>query len=501
MADCYFIGIGGTGSKCVNNYVYSSAAGIGPDRLWIGMVDQDDANGNVAESRSNIENYQRVRRILRTPGLSDINDKTDLFKTNITTQVGQTSWCPLPGTAPTLKDVFSYDLLNKDLQDTIDCLYHPQEELNLELDEGFRARPSIGAAAILSRVQENDPFWINIFNAIDSAKAGTEVRIFLVSSIFGGTGASGFPSIARLIRSEMDKRGIRDGVHLGGALMLPYFKFPKPGEDEIKEVAYAESFLEQSRGALDYYHRLFEKEQRKTFDQLYLVGWDPLIELPVFEKGGNLQRNPALLPELFTSLAASRFFMSNSLDNGIFHIARNDANAFSWDDFPEINDQQKIVKDNLSQMTRTALAYREIYYPYLVDQWRKVKNESWFRNTLLKQGVDFNNDETSLNFNNLLAYFENYLDWLANMIHFSQNATVQGIDLVDVNMFSQYENSQVTISDKVRDHQLKQFNSLISGVNSSSLAKVFLKMNYSRVPKNRTGIGAFVGALYESCKS
>ena len=82
----------------------------------------------------------------------------------------------------------------------------------------------------------------------------------------------------------MDKRGIRDGVHLGGALMLPYFKFPKPGEDEIKEVAYAESFLEQSRGALDYYHRLFEKEQRKTFDQLYLVGWDPLIELPVFEK-------------------------------------------------------------------------------------------------------------------------------------------------------------------------------------------------------------------------
>ena len=58
----------------------------------------------------------------------------------------------------------------------------------------------------------------------------------------------------------------------------------------------AESFLEQSRGALDYYHRLFEKEQRKTFDQLYLVGWDPLIELPVFEKEGNLQRNPALLP-------------------------------------------------------------------------------------------------------------------------------------------------------------------------------------------------------------
>ncbi len=148
---------------------------------------------------------------------------------------------------------------------------------------------------------------------------------------------------------------------------------------------------------------------------------------------------------------------------------------------------------NSSDVQRSIRAYE-------IKLFTKKSIVSWFRNTLLKQGVDFNNDETSLNFNNLLAYFENYLDWLANMIHFSQNATVQGIDLVDVNMFSQYENSQVTISDKVRDHQLKQFNSLISGVNSSSLAKVFLKMNYSRVPKNRTGIGAFVGALYESCK-
>ena len=192
--------------------------------------------------------------------------------------------------------------------------------------------------------------------------------------------------------------------------------------------------------------------------------------------------------------------MSKSLDDGIFHIARNDSNAFSWDDFPEINDQPKVVKDNLSQMTRTALAFREIYYPHLTDNWQKVKNESWFRNTLLKQGVDFKNDETALNFNNLLGYFENYLDWLANMIQFSQNATVNGIDLIDVNMFSQFENNEVIVSQKVRDHQLKQFNSLISGVNSSSLAKIFLKLNYSRVPKNRTGVGAFMGALYDCCK-
>ena len=106
------------------------------------------------------------------------------------------------------------------------CLYHPEEELELELDEGFRGRPSIGSAAILSRIHENEPFWQTIFNSIDSAKQGHEVRIFLVSSIFGGQGASGFPSIARLIRRILEQKGIKEGVYIGGALMLPFFSFP-----------------------------------------------------------------------------------------------------------------------------------------------------------------------------------------------------------------------------------------------------------------------------------
>ncbi len=499
MADCFYIGIGGTGSKCVNNYIYSCASGLGPENLWMGIVDQDDANGNLLEAKQNLNNYKNVRKIIRTPGISDINNNTNLFKTNITTKEGLEDWCPLSGTAPTLKQVFNYDLLNKELQNIIDCLYH-SEELDLELDEGFRARPSIGAAAILSRVQEDDLFWMNIFNAIDSAKAGTNVKIFIVSSIFGGTGASGFPSIARLIRSIMEQKGIKDGVELGGALMLPYFKFPKPGQDEIKHVAYSESFLEQSRGALDYYHRMFEKENVKTFDQLYLIGWDPLIQLPVFEKGGNNQINPALLPELYSSLAASRFFLNTSSEKGIFHIARNENNPFSWEDLPSINDQERTVKDNLAQMTRIALSYREIYYPYLGENWNKVKNESWFRNTLLKQGVNFDNEGTKSDFTNIYEYFNSYLEWIATMLHFSKEATVKGIDLVDVNIFSQYENDSVHLSSKINDHQLKNFNSLIGGSNTSSLAKIFLKLNYARVPKNRTGIGAFIGALYDNCK-
>ena len=38
------------------------------------------------------------------------------------------------------------------------------------------------------------------------------------------------------------------------------------------------------------------------------MGWDPLIPLDQFEKGGNKQINPPLLPELYSALAAAKKF-------------------------------------------------------------------------------------------------------------------------------------------------------------------------------------------------
>tara|TARA_Y100001936_G_C16079937_1_gene676947 strand:+ start:974 stop:2503 length:1530 start_codon:yes stop_codon:yes gene_type:complete len=509
MSKCFYIGIGGTGSKCVDNYVYSCAAGLGPENLWLGMVDQDEGNGNVERSSINIEQYQKVRKILRTPGLSDINSKTNLFKTNITTFPEHSNWPPLKSsgtTKPTLKNIFKFNALKDEIQDIMSSLYHSEEELTLELDEGFRGRPSIGSAAILSRIHENEPFWQNIFNAIDAAQQGHIVKIFLVSSIFGGTGASGFPSIARLLRRILELRGIKDNVYIGGALLLPYFSFPKPPEDEKGIVAYSDSFLEQTRGALDYYGRLFdEKNYQKTFDQLYVVGWDPLIQLKTFAKGGPNQDNPPLLPEMFASLAASKFFSDDVIEDGIYHIAREDEKSFNWQDFPNINNKSNnYVKESIAQFTRTAIAFKEIYFPFLTDKWTKVKNESWIRKTILKQGIDLNEENNKLNLTTILRYFESYLEWLATMIHHSSEATNKNINLVDVNQFSQFDDSLegegVVLNKKLNEQQLKQFGNIIYDSKLNNLSQVFLKMNYAKIPKNRVGLGAFMGALYDSCK-
>ena len=50
-ADCYLIGIGGSGSKCVDNYTYMCASGLGPEELWMGIVDQDQPNGNLDKAK------------------------------------------------------------------------------------------------------------------------------------------------------------------------------------------------------------------------------------------------------------------------------------------------------------------------------------------------------------------------------------------------------------------------------------------------------------------
>src|ERR687892_2042038 len=51
MDPSYVIGIGGTGSKCVESFLHLSASGLGPDRIGVALVDQDLSNGNLTRTK------------------------------------------------------------------------------------------------------------------------------------------------------------------------------------------------------------------------------------------------------------------------------------------------------------------------------------------------------------------------------------------------------------------------------------------------------------------
>ena len=510
----FIIGIGGTGAKCLEHLLHCCASGLGPSNLWAGMVDQDEANGNVSRTKILLSKYINLRNSLRNEGKHDLTEDSELFRTNIITNTDSV-WLPLKGADPTLEEVISYNVLKPELRGLIDCLYDPEEKKQ-NLSEGFRARPNIGAAAMLATTSnEDDPFWSQIYKAIDAARGGEEVRVFIISSIFGGTGASGFPNIARRIKQIQTEKNVTSNFHLGGALMLPYFNYQVPEENMEGELfAKPEEFLDQTKGALQYYSKLFEHD--KIFDQVYVTGWDPLSKLSNFKMGGNLQNNPPLFPELYAALGALRFFSEdNSIKDNqeIFHIGKNDSGDILWTDIPNVSSNLN-SKENLSKLIRFAFTYNWMYGPALTGSWSKIKkyqNENWFKRLIYK--YTYNSDSKSCEVGHehnqeiillMKEYCNDVLTWITDMQFSTVINTDQKMDLIVANFFSEYtpknSSKRVNLKEKLNSSEKNLFNTLINDSKNLKLLNIMSNICYKKINKNQKGLSVFMDTLFRSCE-
>jgi hypothetical protein len=504
MSKSFFIGVGGTGSRCLESLVHFCAAGLGPETLNIGIVDQDQSNGNVARARQLVDLYSRSRSFFRQPAKNNLASDHDFLKTDIQTPQGDTVWCPLPNTASSLRKVFNYSILKPDLKGLFDCLYSPAE-LDLHLEEGFRGKPHIGAAAILANMNMADGFWRSIASAINTARGGDDVNIFLAGSIFGGMGASGFPTIVRKLRRILDEEGLSSGIKIGGALFLPYFNFPPPGLSDDKDVAYSEAFLEQTQGALHYYHGILET-QPDLFDALYLVGWDPLISLDNHQKGGAPQVNPPMVPELYGCFAALDFFKATEKNNGkIFHIGRSDDQEFNWSDFPPITDDVNDTKTKLGKLLRFSFAYKHIYRPSLDrNSYKKYQNEAWFRRMISGEDIDLNHDNSQNGLDLLEDYAEELMHWTASLIYTSSKPGQPVFNLFSPEHFAFLDDdemgSQIELFPFITQKQRSGFSDLLKGQTSRPLHRVYEELTYTNIKKEHTGLSSFCGTLYDACE-
>ena len=510
----FIIGIGGTGAKCLEHLVHCCTAGLGPDQLWVGMVDQDEANGNVSRTKVLLSKYVNLQSNLKDESTNYLGTESKLFKTTISTN-SDSVWLPLKGADPTLEQVIQYDLLKPEVKGLIDCLYDPEEKKQ-NLSEGFRARPNIGAAAMLATTSnQDDPFWSQIYKAIDNARSGEEVRIFIISSIFGGTGASGFPNIARKIRAIQLEKNITSNVHLGGALMLPYFTYNVPDENMEGEIfARPEEFLDQTKGALEYYSKLFQ--HNKIFDQVYVTGWDPLAKLPNFKMGGNLQNNPPLFPELYAALGAMKFFNENtkiSSNQEIFHIGKNDENEIIWSDIPNVSGSLN-SKEKIAQLLRFAFINNYIYLPALSGTWTQIKkysDENWFKRLVFAQTYDHENKQSKIGhqsyqeiLNQLRDYSQEVLKWFSDLHYSSVQNTDQKIKLIFADFFTEYNlkdnANRVKLAEKLNSSQKKNFNQLITDNSNFTLLNVMRNVCYKKIKKDQKGLGVFADMLFRSCE-
>ncbi|WP_310484948.1 tubulin-like doman-containing protein [Chamaesiphon sp. VAR_48_metabat_403] len=262
------------------------------------------------------------------------------------------------------------------LANLLEVLYTPDER-NQQLDEGFRGRPSIGAA-VMSQIDlkrlEIEP-WGSFIQSINNAVGaqGKQARVLLCGSIFGGTGASGIPTIARLLRNKLEQQNIADRVKLGGLFLLPYFSFTvPPGAETNGLYAASDQFLLNTESALRYY----VTQASQLFDSVYLLGNENTSEVE-FSVGNTTQKNRPHFVELYAALAV-RDFLIEDRDDALMSITRDRVGEIKWSDLPDDFNVKKLMT-NAARLAYLWTSDIEKTARYTLDNGFKVacRDEPW----------------------------------------------------------------------------------------------------------------------------
>ncbi len=478
-----------------------ATCGMGPPSAWVGLLDQDRSNGNSARTAGVLSQYLDLRAALRTAGGSDLGD-SPMMAMGLQAPKAGWAWAPEERASATLSSSVGYPALPPSEQAVVQALFSDGER-RLQLDEGFRQRPALGAALTLQGVTPQSAVWRDLLAALQAAGHGGEVRVFLVASIFGGTGAAGFPTVARLLRAEIKQRGLEGQVKLGGALLLPYFSFPAPPPDDGGPTIRPDSaaFMMQARGALEYYSQLFRAE--RIFERLYVVGSDPLIPLPGYSDGGSTQANPPLLPEMVAALAAVDFLQVRRGGDGETLVAgTSDAAAVGWSDLPfDAAGGQGGLQAEVAATLRTALAWHALYGPALADgAWQACRREAWFRRMLPGDAAaTVGSPAAQATIGQVTKAFEGLLRWF---IALNRGGAGGGRNLAlldDARVAGQWTSTAVDAVSLANHVDSRTFSSLVSPVPGPSPAEVFRRMTYGPVPAGSAGIGTVVAALRAAC--
>lgn len=492
----YLIGIGGTGAKCVESFIHLCAAGLMPDNksLFSMFVDPDGSNGSLKRAGQLLQNYHDCKQFQL--------GETDLFKNDLRISRPDV-WSPLQDKPQELGKFFNYDTLPQaGAKHLFDVLYSPKEK-ETSLKYGFRGHPAIGAAVMAAAVKlgREEP-WATLRDQIRlDVRAGQGAKVILFGSIFGGTGASGVPTIGRLVSNEFSSQ-LQGGFKLGSVLMLPYFSF-EPVRNERMRVD-ADTFLLSTQTALDYYYR---QDELKVCNAVYLLGNETLKPMRSSSIGGQEQENEPHLLEMYAALGAIHFFANDNVE-GYPHIARELRDRTGWPDLPHDRGFAHL-KQKLNQLAQFAFAYLTAYHPMLdsINNDGKGYRAPWYVNLFKRKGVDLKASmENELK--QLKTYCESLLLWLAN-IEQSQigEDSAAGGHLINFNAFAETsvdEKGKPTV--KLKDHNhfnREAFGNLLLPVTKEyphALSEVWEKMSNAKVrDTNANGVGRFVRALYDSC--
>src|SRR6202000_622990 len=197
MAKLFLFAIGGTGSRVVKALTMLLASGIelrNIDRVVPIIIDPDTSNGDLTRTVDLLKTYKEIREKTHS-------EESGFFKTKISSldELGDGGFVSdnfrfdIDGVKEQLfKEFIGYSELERNSRAFISLLFS-KANLDADMDMGFLGNPNIGSV-VLNKFKSSASFtkFAGDFGAND--------RVFIVSSIFGGTGAAGFPLILKNIR-------------------------------------------------------------------------------------------------------------------------------------------------------------------------------------------------------------------------------------------------------------------------------------------------------------
>lgn len=162
------------------------------------------------------------------------------------------------------------------------------KNLDSPLSVGFKGNPNVGTVVLGEMIEGAD--WFKAFKQ----HCEKDDRVFIISSIFGGTGASGYPLLEKKIKGADSQPAVKNAL-MGAVTVLPYYglKDPSTTNSDIDSA----NFYTKTKAALAYYEKTVKS------DYLYYAGETSLLR--VYENDEKKQEDTAHFIEL---VAASALF-------------------------------------------------------------------------------------------------------------------------------------------------------------------------------------------------
>jgi hypothetical protein len=231
-------------------------------------------------------------------------------------------------------------------------LLFSEKNLTSSMDVGFKGNPNIGSI-VLNQIVDSDDF----HDFASNFESGD--KIFIISSIFGGTGASGFPLLLKTLRTgtSFSNNDLINNAEIGAITILPYFKLKNDDESEID----SSTFISKSKSALAYYENNISKNG--SIDALYFLA-DNITNTYENHEGGSSQQNDAHLIEFLAATAIVDFSNKAHRNTVNKELGLKDitGGAITFDSFYDKQKRMLFAPLTKFMMMANCLTYKMSYY-------------------------------------------------------------------------------------------------------------------------------------------